>query len=321
MRFDMRAPAGGAAPADLYPAALEMCAWAETRGCLSVVICEPHGSPDGYLPAPLIMSAAVAARTEQLPIMAAAVLLPFYDPVRLAEEMNILDILSRGRVSFVFGLGYRPEEFEHFGVERSKRGKIAEDNFRLLVELRTGAVVLYEGRRIHITPPPFTVGGPPMYWGGKSIAAAKRAGRFGLGLVAQAAVPGMQEAYAAESRAHGHEPGPTILPPPDAPSVVFVADDVDQAWDEIGPHLLHDATTYASWNPDDEVTTMIQPVATVDDLRHHAGYRIMSTAEADEAVARGDPLLLAPLCGGIPPSIAWRYLTTAASVSERSRAR
>jgi alkanesulfonate monooxygenase SsuD/methylene tetrahydromethanopterin reductase-like flavin-dependent oxidoreductase (luciferase family) len=57
----MRAPQSGAAPADLYAAAIEMCTWAETRGCAAVVLCEHHASPDGYLPAPPLLASAITA--------------------------------------------------------------------------------------------------------------------------------------------------------------------------------------------------------------------------------------------------------------------
>src|SRR5262245_45296648 len=77
MRFDMRAPKDGAPRTQLYAAALDMCAWAEDHGCLAVVICEHHGSEDGYLPAPLVFASAVAARTQRL-LMNLVVLLPLY---------------------------------------------------------------------------------------------------------------------------------------------------------------------------------------------------------------------------------------------------
>jgi alkanesulfonate monooxygenase SsuD/methylene tetrahydromethanopterin reductase-like flavin-dependent oxidoreductase (luciferase family) len=115
MRFDMRSTESEPRPA-LYAAAIEMSAWAESRGCVAVVLCEHHGGADGDLPVPLIMASAIAARTQEVAINIAAVLLPLYDPVRLAEEMTVLDHISRGRVSYVLGLGYRPEEYEQFGV-------------------------------------------------------------------------------------------------------------------------------------------------------------------------------------------------------------
>jgi alkanesulfonate monooxygenase SsuD/methylene tetrahydromethanopterin reductase-like flavin-dependent oxidoreductase (luciferase family) len=154
MRFDMRAPDFGAAPTELYEAALDMCAWAETRGCLASVICEHHGSPDGYLPTPLILGSAIAARTKQL-MMTLIVILPFYDPVRLAEEIAVLDILSKGRASYVFGLGYRPEEYQHFGLDLKARGRIADEKLGLLRRLLAGETVQHNGRRIRVTPQPF----------------------------------------------------------------------------------------------------------------------------------------------------------------------
>src|SRR5262249_16244165 len=111
MRFDMRTPESGAPTASLYSAALDMCAWAETRGAVMAVLSEDHGGGDGHLPSPLILASAVAARTNVLNILVAAATLPLYHPVRLAEEMTVLDNLSNGRVHYVFGIGHRPEEY------------------------------------------------------------------------------------------------------------------------------------------------------------------------------------------------------------------
>jgi len=308
MRFDMRAPDFGAAATELYEAAIDMCAWAETRGCLAAVICEHHGSPDGYLPTPLILASAIAARTRQL-MMTLVVILPFYEPVRLAEEMAVLDILSKGRAGYVFGLGYRPEEFEHFGLDPRARGRLADEKLGLLRRLLAGEEVRHDGRRIKVTPPPFSPQGPLMLWGGGSLAAARRAGRYGLGYLAQGDVPGSQEAYEEACREHGHQPGMTLLPNRDTPSVCFVAPDVDLAWQEIGPHLLHDARAYAEWNPDNQTSAGINDVSDVDELR--ASSRTHRIFTADEAVAHihaGGMLTLAPLCGGLPPDIAWKYL-------------
>jgi hypothetical protein len=211
MRFDMRAPDFGASPVELYEAAVDMCEWAETRGCLAAVICEHHSSPDGYLPTPLILGSAVAARTKQL-MMTLIVILPFYDPVRLAEEIAVLDLISTGRATYVFGLGYRPEEYQHFRLDRKARGRIADEKLGLLRRLLAGEVVEQDGRRIKLTPLPFSPQGPLMMWGGGSLAAARRAGRYGLGYLAQGDAPGSQQAYEAACRAHGHEPGMTLLP-------------------------------------------------------------------------------------------------------------
>lgn len=313
LRFDMRAPAIGAPTPELYAAAIEMCAWAECRGAILVVLSEHHGTEDGHLPSPLLLASAIAARTDRMAILVAAVVLPLYDPVRLAEDMSVLDIVSRGRASYVLGIGHRVEENEHFGVDFRRRGKLADEKLALLLELLSGSPVEHEGRRIHVTPPPTSDGGPRVLIGGGSVGAARRAGRFGLGLVAQADAPGMKEAYEAECRAHGHEPGVAQFPDPAAPTAIFVADDVDRAWHEIGPYLLHDAVTAASYRQGDEGVASITRAESVEQLRAAGGsYRIFTPAEAIAHVRDAGSLRLLPLCGGLPPQLAWPYLERAA---------
>ena len=105
MRFDMRAPDTGAPAPDLYAAALDLVEWAEGRGCVNVAVCEHHASSDGYLPSPMLLASAMAARTRQVSITVAVALLPLYNEVRLAEELVVLDNMSRGRVSLVAAIG------------------------------------------------------------------------------------------------------------------------------------------------------------------------------------------------------------------------
>jgi len=308
LRFDMRAPAWGAPPAALYAAVPEMCAWAEEHGGIAAVLCEHHGSDDGYLPSPLILAPAIVARTRRLGLNL-ILILPFYEPVRLAEDMAVLDILSGGRASYTLALGYRPEEFDHFGLAIGERGRLADEKISLLRRLLAGETVKEGGRQITVTPRPLTRGGPGLMWGGGTLAAARRAGRYGLGMLGNANAAGMQEAYEAACRKHGHTPGPTMFPSRDTPSVTFVADDVDQAWSELGEHMLHDAKTYAAWNPGDQTTAGFTHADTVDELRDAAAsHVIISVPEAISRVRAGEMLNLSPLCGGLPPEIAWPYL-------------
>ena len=311
LRFDMRAPSTGASTADLYRAAVEMCAWAETRGGMASVLCEHHSSPDGYLPAPLILASAIASATKTLPITIAIIQLPLYNPVRLAEEMCVLDIISGGRVGYVGGLGYLPYEYEMHGVDFRRRGAIAEENLALLLKAVKGEAFEHEGRKIKVTPPPLTPGGPRIAWGGGSIAAAKRAGRYGIGLFAQKDDPALREAYEASCREHGHDVGLCILPPLDAASTVFVSDDLDAAWAELGPYLMHDVLSYATWNEGNTDTSSLSFVKTAEDLRaENRSHRILTVEQAVAMIRAGAPLSLHPLIGGLPPQIAWRYLET-----------
>jgi alkanesulfonate monooxygenase SsuD/methylene tetrahydromethanopterin reductase-like flavin-dependent oxidoreductase (luciferase family) len=313
MRFDMRAPDSGAPATELYATALEMAAWAESRGCLSAVLCEHHSSEDGYLPTPTVLAAAMAARTTTLPITVAALPLPLYDPVRLAEEMVVVDILSGGRVSYVAALGYRPEEYELFGVDLRRRGRIADEKLEILLAAKTGEPFEVDGRRLHVTPRPVTAGGPTVMWGGGSAPAARRAGRFGIGFLAQGGGQELHDEYERAAREAGHDPAFCYVPSTDTPTAVFVARDVDRAWDELGPYLMHDVRMYASWNEGNHHTASISFATTAEELRaEHRSHLILDVDEAVEVVRGGQVLLLHPLIGGCPPDIAWRYLETVA---------
>lgn len=315
LRFDMRAPSVGAPASQLYAAASEMSAWAEQHGCVAAVLCEHHCADDGYLPSPLLLASAIASRTERL-LLNLVVILPFYDVARLAEDMSVLDHISAGRASYVFGIGYRQEEFDHFGLSLADRGRLADEKLAQLRRLLSGEEVVHGGRRMKVTPRPHTSGGPTIMWGGASVAAARRAGRNGLGLLANGVVPGMKEAYEQACRQHGHEPGFMLLPERDTATNLFVAEDVDAAWDEIGSYLLHDAMSYAEWNPDNTVSANISTATTVDELRRAATtHVILSVEEASERVRAGEVMNIAPLCGGIPPDVAWPYLKRFAALS------
>ena len=118
-------------------------------------------------------------------------------------------------------------------------------------------------------------------------------------------------AYEEASRRAGHEPGWCYLPPRDLPTSLFVADDLDRAWDELGPYLMHDARSYAAMNAGDHATTSFSFAGSVEELRAEArSHRIITVAEAIELARSGLPLPLHPLVGGLPPEIAWRYLRT-----------
>ena len=137
-------------------------------------------------PSPMVLASAMAARTTTLPIMVAVVILPLYDPVRLAEEMVVLDIISGGRVSYVAAIGYRPVEYEMFGVDFHRRGQLADEKLAVLLRGQDRRAV-----RARRPPHPRHPGagharaGRWSSWGGGSAAAARRAGRFGLGFLAQ----------------------------------------------------------------------------------------------------------------------------------------
>jgi alkanesulfonate monooxygenase SsuD/methylene tetrahydromethanopterin reductase-like flavin-dependent oxidoreductase (luciferase family) len=309
MRFDMRVPDKTPAEiADQYQAAIDMARWADDKGCAGIAVSEHHASEDGYLPSPLVLASAIAAVTRNVPIVVAAALLPMYDPVRLAEDMIVLDHISRGRVIFVFGIGYRPVEYELHGLDFRDRGAIADQKLtRLLDVLRRASEAQAMPR---VTPSSSTAGRPTIAWGGATKAAARRAGRNGLGFFAQTNTPGLAEAYAAAARESGFEPGMCVLPSPEMPGSVFVHPDPDVGWKEVGRYLLADALAYAEWNKGSRHDTVsLSKGRTVEELRAERGaHRVLDVEEAVALVKQWGSLPLHPLCGGCPPELAWSYL-------------
>ncbi len=184
LRHDFRNPVfAGTSMADRYAAALEMATWADSLGCVAISVSEHHGSEDGYLPSPIPMLAAMAARTENVRFMVAALVAPFYDPLRLAEDLVVLDNLSRGRVDLIVAGGYVHEEFAMFDVPMNERGKRVAETVATLKAAFAGAPFEYRGRTVQVSPAPFRPGGPALILGGSSKPAAERAARIGDGFL------------------------------------------------------------------------------------------------------------------------------------------
>ena len=83
--YDMRAPSFGAPARELYAAALDQCTWADELGFHAIGLGEHHAAEDGYLPSPVPMAGAIAARTRRVTIRPNVLLAPLYEPVKLAE--------------------------------------------------------------------------------------------------------------------------------------------------------------------------------------------------------------------------------------------
>jgi hypothetical protein len=317
MRFDMRTPASDAPTPALYGAALEMCAWAETRGAIMAVLSEHHATADGHLPSPLILASAIAARTKVLNILVAAAVLPLYHPVRLAEDMAVLDNLSKGRVTYVFGIGHRPREYEHMGVDARRRGQTADNHLALILELLKGEPVGVAGRRVSRHACGVDPTRPATHDRGRyrGCGEACRPPRSWLHRLYQhAGAEGDVRGGIAGART---EPGPAQFPDGRSPTAIFVADDVDRGWKEIGSYLLHDAQMAAAYRHGDESVASITKANTVSELRSaRVPYDVVTTDEAVDRIRSAAALPLHPLCRGMPPELA---LERAAVAVERAR--
>ncbi|MET0837976.1 MAG: LLM class flavin-dependent oxidoreductase [Marmoricola sp.] len=314
-RFDFRAPgADRAQRQELYSRGLEQAAYLDQHGHDALMVSEHHVSDDGYLPSPLLVAAAMAARTSRVPITVSALLVNMYEPVKLAEDVAVLDLLSAGRVSYTLGLGYRPEEYALFGGSWESRGADIESRIVLLLALWRGEEVEHDGRTVRLTPLPFSDPHPFLFYGGGSPAAARRAARLGLNFQPNVADKALRELYNEECRRHGRDPGFVLLPPT-GPATVFCAEDPDRFWGEHGRHLLADAMAYRAWSGTKN-TLITDDSSTVEELR--AGGRFV-VLDPDEMVRQCRERELKavschPLCGGLPEEPSWESLRL---ISER----
>jgi alkanesulfonate monooxygenase SsuD/methylene tetrahydromethanopterin reductase-like flavin-dependent oxidoreductase (luciferase family) len=255
------------------------------------------------------MAGAMAARTQRIPLWISALLVPLHDPVRLAEDVAVVDLLSNGRISIVTGLGYRPVEYAIFEREWSTRGKRLDECLDLMVKAWTGEPFELDGETVRVTPAPVQRPHPMVMVGGSGPAAAKRAARFGFGFFPPIGDTELVQIYLDECERLGRTPG--WVGQPKGPGTLFVSDDPDRTWAQIGPHLLHDATTYHSWQQEGMRSHVTSHATTVDELRAEGVYQVLTP---DECVALAGELdnvgsfTHHPLCGGTPPEHGWESL-------------
>jgi alkanesulfonate monooxygenase SsuD/methylene tetrahydromethanopterin reductase-like flavin-dependent oxidoreductase (luciferase family) len=310
IRFDLRRAGSSDVPfADLYREALAMSAWADEVGFDMCVLSEHHGDEGGYLPAPLVMAGAVAGRTRRIPIFISALLVPLHEPVRLAEDLAVLDLVSGGRVSFVTGIGYRPSEYALLGKDFHRRGKLLDEALETLLAVWRGEALDRDGHRVRVLPQPLSQPHPMLFIGGSSKVAARRAARFGLGLFPSAEDASLADAYYAACEELGTTPGMVLMPK--GPACVFVSDDPDRLWAEIGPLLLDDAQAYAAHLTDDMTSQAASGATTVDELRAEGVYRIHTPDECVALAGELGPMagvVLHPLCAGVAPDVGWASL-------------
>jgi alkanesulfonate monooxygenase SsuD/methylene tetrahydromethanopterin reductase-like flavin-dependent oxidoreductase (luciferase family) len=309
LRYDLRAPAFGPPAETLYRAALEQCAWAEDHGFAMATLSEHHGSDDGYCPSPLVMAAAIAGRTRNLRILVAALILPLYDPIRLAEDLAVLDLASGGRIDLVLGAGYRAEELAMFGREMGERVPLLEEGIAVLRSAWSGEEFEYRGRRVRVTPRPARPEGPGLLMGGSTPGAARRAARLGAGFVP--VDPSLWPAYEEACRALGRDVGSP--PPPAGPRFIHVADDPDEAWARIAPHAMHETNSYGGWLASADAVGPYEPSDDADALRASGAYVVVTPDECVAMVRGTGALLLHPLMGGLDPDLAWQSLELVAS--------
>jgi probable F420-dependent oxidoreductase len=214
---------------------------AEERGFDSVWAGE-HLSFHHPILDPWVALATFAAVTERILLGAAVVLLPLRQPALVAKAAGSLDWLSRGRLLLGVGAGGEgAKDFEAAGVPRSERGARTDEALRALRVLLEGGPASFDGRFSRfrdVELGPARPGGPPLLVGGRSDAAARRAGRLGDGWIPYLVSPRRfaegWEAVCRHAREAGREPERLL---PAAVAFARVADDGARAREEARAHL------------------------------------------------------------------------------------
>jgi hypothetical protein len=307
LRFDMRsAPHCTDSAADRYTAALEMAAWADKNTVDVVGLSEHHNTTDGFLSAPLQFAGMMVARTHRVRISVSALLVPLHDPMRLAEDITLLDQVANGRFSATCGLGYRESEYQCFGIDWAQRGKIFDEKLDTLVQALRGEVFQHHGKSTQLNPVPVS----PVYVllniGGNSKAAALRAARLGLFFCPAIDDPVLEETYLTACRKQDFNNGFVISPR--EPATTILSQNPEKSWKEIGDFLMYDAAAYGAWKHANRRAYAESFASNVDELRAEGKYRILTPEQGLQVIQETGSLHLAPLTGGVPIDIGWNSL-------------
>jgi probable F420-dependent oxidoreductase len=250
--YDFRNPAQWRKPYDkLYAATLEQIAWAESLGYDDIWLSEHHFIDDGYSPALLPIAAAVAARTRRARIATGVMLMPFHNPVRLAEDAATVDIISGGRFELGVGVGYKVEEFESFAIPYNERGGRTNEGLEIIRRLWEGETLTFKGKhyevnRARLSPEPIQKPRPPIWVGGFTPAAMRRVARYGDGFMAPPIpLKSLYDIYLAELAKAGKPV--TNLRIAGGHSWLIASDDPAKTWNEAADHVIYQLNQYAEW--------------------------------------------------------------------------
>jgi len=189
--YDFRNPPdSGVSDRMLYEEIIEQVQWLDQIGADLVWFTEHHFVEDGYLPSWIPVAGAMSAVTEHVRFGTDICLMPFNHPLRLAEDLAVLDNLSGGRVELGLGMGYAPHEFRGFGLPVSRRVSLMDEGIEVLQRCFSGERFSYSGRRyrfedVQITPGYVQEGGPPLWVAAMSEAGARRAAKYNTNFLPQ----------------------------------------------------------------------------------------------------------------------------------------
>ena len=284
--YDFRNPAQWQRPwSELYAETLDVIAWTESAGFTGAWVPEHHGAEDGYIPSPLAVLGAIAARTKTIRIGSAIAQAPLYHPVRFAEDSAVLDILADGRLELALAIGYRRRETAAFGVDFTKRGSLFDEFLHIVRGLWGGETVTFAGKHFNVdkaTLRPLSPRGQiPLYIGGFAEKALARVAKYADGYFGD---ENLSDLYTAKLREQGRDPASARIR---IPGLFFtVAHDPEQAMHELAPYYHHVNNTYGQWMNEDKALGLDDAALKPMDLDAFKRSGILHILTPDAAVAK-----------------------------------
>lgn len=249
--YDFRNPRQWRQPWDrLYGEILDQIAWAENQGFDDVWLSEHHFIDDGYLPSILPIASAIAARTRRIRIASGVLLMPFHNPMRLAEDIAVVDVLSGGRFELGVGVGFKLEEFESFGVPFKQRGARTNQSLEIIRRALAGETVTFKSeffdfKNVKLTPEPIQKPHPPIWLGGFTPPALRRAVRYGDGFTVPGANREVYDNYIAELKKENRPTDKIRFA--SGMWCLIVSNDPEKTFAEGADHIIYQANDYSAW--------------------------------------------------------------------------
>ena len=249
-------PAGGKTEHQIVKEQLECLHAAEDLGFDYIWAPEHHSTQYGYCASPMLTLAAVASRTKRIRLGSGVVVLPFNDPIRVAEEAAMLDLMSDGRFDLGVGRGFQPVEYESFPVDQARSRQVFDEAIQVVVQAWTQDCVNFKGAYFDIVerpvrPKPLQKPHPPIWMAAISDESFWLAGKNGFNLLCSM-VYGFKSEAAAELirgyhgalKAYGHF---TAAREVAALTMVYCCETTQQARQDFGGPVLWYYRTIANY--------------------------------------------------------------------------
>lgn len=274
----------------LYRKTLDQAKAAEDLGYRTFSVAEHHFLSDGWVPTPFVFLGALSAVTDRMNVATNIVILPLHDPVSVAERAAVLDQLSGGSFRLGVALGWRDREFDVFGVDKRERVSRTEEGIGLVGRLLSEETVTHHGDffdvdGVTVMPRPVQ-DSVPIWYGGQSEPAIRRAARLADGwsvspIETKSELERSVGVYRTALEENGRSIADVHVP---LRREVYVAEDDETAWQEVGPSLLYEyRDVYGEYDDIDHSFQPAEHEEVLDELRDHAEDRFV-IGDADTAI-------------------------------------